>query len=184
MNQFEMLISQQISLAILMKTPPLNLIELYNSTVAGLYAADKKYLKCYETIAKTAMSAALSNTLSPEQTNLEDHLSKLSLLIDSQGLKTSRITLVLDDQLFNEAMDCCGFAKQKSILKDIQLLHCAQQILQSKIIRLESLYLTAKELKMEQATNFIYQIKTDNAQTSTDLIAIAENKLYPVAHQI
>lgn len=167
-----------------MKTPPLNLIELFNSTVAGLYAADKKYLKCYETIAKTAMSAELSHTLSPEQTNLESHMSKLSLLIDLQGLKTSRITQVLDDQLYTEAMDCCGFAKQKSILKDIQLLHCAQQILQSKIIRLESLYLTAKELKKEQAVNLIHEIKTGHKQTYSELLEIAQHKLYPLAHQI
>jgi len=167
-----------------MKTPPLNLVELFNSTVAGLYAADKKYLKCYDTIAKTAMLPELSNTLSSEQTNLESHINKLSLLIDMQGLKTSRITAILDDQMFNEAMDCCGFAKQKSILKDIQLLHCTQQILQSKMIRLESLYLIAKELKMEQAFNFIQDIKTDHEQTYSILLEIAQNKLYPMANQI
>jgi ferritin-like metal-binding protein YciE len=184
MNGFEMLISQQIPIARPMKTPPLNLIELFNSTIAGLYAADKKYLKCYADIAKTAMLEELSHTLSPEQTNLENHLNKLSSLIDLQGLKTSRITQVLDDQLYNEAMDCCGFAKQKSLLKDIQLLHCAQQILQSKIIRFESLYLTAKELKMEQAVHSIQQIKADNEHTYADLVQIAHDKLYPAAHQI
>ncbi|TDQ08210.1 DUF892 family protein [Pedobacter metabolipauper] len=166
-----------------MKTPPLSLTEVFNKLLAERFAAEKKYIKSFTEMSDAVLTDELHKALSPEQTDQENHLSRLSLILESQKLKAGRITAVIDDELLKMSTEVCGFMKQKSIMKDIQILHCVQVIEQIKITNYDALYQIALELKLEQAAELLEQTLKDNKNTQAYLSQIAQNIIYPAANK-
>ena len=164
-----------------MKTPPLNLKEVYINAIAELYAAEKKYEKAFEQLSLTAHTPELGSALSPERTEIEQHISRLAIIMEPLKLKPSRITNAIDDELLKLSKEASGFAKQQSVLKDIQLLHCARSIQHHKIAAYESLYLMAQAMKKEPAAALLEQSLKDNINTERYLVQLAQNVIYPAA---
>jgi ferritin-like metal-binding protein YciE len=164
-----------------MKTPPLNLSEVFNHYLVEMYAAEKKYIKSFEAMAQTTLTPELGTALSPESINSESHLSRLQLIMESQRLKTIRVTSPLDDELLRTTKEVAGFNKQRSILKDIQLLHTGKTILQMKAGNYEVLYLLALELKLTQQASLLEQSYKDLQNAVAYLKQISQNIIYPAA---
>jgi ferritin-like metal-binding protein YciE len=164
-----------------MKTPPLNLSEIFNQTLIEVHAAEKKYSKSFEAMAQTAFTPELGTALSPESLSSDAHASRLQLIIDSQHLKTVRITSTLDDELLKTMKEVSGFTKQKSILKDIQLLHTGKTVLEMKAGSYEVLYLIALELKLTQQASLLEQSYKDLENCISYLKQISQNIIYPAA---
>lgn len=164
-----------------MKTPPLNLSEVFNQSLIEMFAAEKKYLKAFEAMAQTAFTPELGSALSPESIDIESHSSRLQLIMESQRLKTSRVTSTLDDELLKSAKEVAGFTKQKSILKDLQLLHTGKTILEIKTGNYEMLYLMATELKLTQPASLLEQSFKDLQNAISYLKQISQNIIYPAA---
>lgn len=164
-----------------MKTPPLNLSEIFHTTVTELCAAEKKYLKVYEQLARAAMTPEISAALSPERTDLEQHASRLTLILEQEKLKASRIINPVHEQLIEMSKDKSGFVKQKSLMKDIQILHWAKLITKVKINDYESLHSAALVLKLDKAEILLEQCAKDEANTYAYLLQIGRNIIYPAA---
>lgn len=167
-----------------MKTPPLTLKEVYLQTLSEVYAAEKKYMKCFQQMAEAAYTDELRSAISPEGTELENHLSRLSQIMEAMNLKTSRITASLDDELLVLGKEVCGFQKQQSVLKDIQILQTATQLVQIRIAAYESLYLMAMALKMDNASVLLEQCFKDYKNTVAYMSQIAQNIIYPAAQRV
>ncbi|WP_316810665.1 DUF892 family protein [Pedobacter heparinus] len=164
-----------------MKTPPLNLNEIFQASITELCATEKKYLKVYEQLARAAMTPEISAALSPERTDLEQHTSRLTMIIEQEKLKASRIVNPVHEQLIDMSKDKSGFVKQKSLMKDIQILHWAKLITQVKINDYESLHSAALALKLDKATILLEQCVKDEANTYAYLLQIGRNIIYPAA---
>ena len=164
-----------------MKTPPLNLSEVFNHSLIEMYAAEKKYIEGFEAMSQTTLTPELGTALSPESINSESHLSRLQLIIEFQRLKTIRITSTLDDELLKRIKEVAGFNKQKSILKDIQLLHTGRTIFEMKAGNYEVLYLLAMELKLTQPASLLEQSFKDLQNAISYLKQISQNIIYPAA---
>ncbi|MBC7567336.1 MAG: DUF892 family protein [Pedobacter sp.] len=164
-----------------MKTPPLNLSEVFNLSLVEMFAAEKKYIKAFEAMGQTAFTPELATALSPDTNNTESHISRLQLIMESQQLKTFRITSTLDDELLKKTKEVVGFAKQKSILKDLQLLHTGKTILEMKAGSYEVLYLLATELKLGQPASLLEQSYKDLQNSIAYLKQISQNIIYPAA---
>jgi hypothetical protein len=74
-----------------------------------------------------------------------------------------------------------GFTKQKSILKDIQLLHTGKTVLEMKAGSYEVLYLIALELKLTQQASLLEQSYKDLENCISYLKQISQNIIYPAA---
>jgi ferritin-like metal-binding protein YciE len=164
-----------------MKTPPLNLSEVFNHSLVEIFAAEKKYNKSFEAMMQTAYTAELGTALSPESIGMDNHASRLQLIIESQRLKSSRITSTLDDEMLKRAKEVSGFNKQKSILKDIELLHTGKAILEMKAGSYEVLYFLATELKLTQPASLLEQSFKDLQNAISYLKQISQNIIYPAA---
>lgn len=162
-----------------MKTPPLKLEEIYNQTLSELLAAEKKYAKIFEQMASAAFIDELRKGISAEATEIDSHIDRLTQVISIQKLKVSRVTSAIDDELMKMSKEVCGFIKQQSVLKDIQILHCAKTILAYKIAAYESLYLMAKAIGKDHAFMLLEQSFKDNQNTYGYLTQISQNILYP-----
>lgn len=166
-----------------MKTPPLNLLEVYTKTIAELYAAEKNYEKAFKELSDTAFTPELATALSSENTGIEQHISRLAMIMEPLKLKPSRITNAIDDELLKFSKEASGFAKQHSVLKDIQLLHCARSIQHQKIAVYQSLFLMATAMSSEPAAALLEQAFKDNVNTDGHLAQLAQNVIYPEAVQ-
>ncbi|TDO23928.1 DUF892 family protein [Pedobacter duraquae] len=166
-----------------MKTPPLTLNEVYLQTLSEVYAAEKKYMKCFQQMAEAAFTDELRSAINPEGTDLENHLSRLTQIMETANLKTSRITSALDDELLVMGKEICGFQKQQSVLKDIQILQVATQLVQIRIAAYEALYQMATALKIEKAAVLLEQCFKDYKNTVAYLSQIAQNIIYPAAER-
>jgi len=164
-----------------MKTPPLNLSEVFNHSLIEMFASEKKYIKAFEAMSQTAFTSELTTALSPESISAEDHLSRLQMIMDFQHLKTNRITSTLDDELLKQAKEVAGFTKQKSIFKDLQLLHTGRIILEMKAGNFEVLHLMALELKLTQPASLLEQSAKDLQNAVAYLKQISQNIIYPAA---
>ncbi|MGY4384735.1 ferritin-like metal-binding protein YciE [Pedobacter sp. UYP24] len=164
-----------------MKTPPLNLLEVISNTVSELYATEKKYLKTFEQLADASHTDELRAALSPAGTEIENHISRLSQIMDLLKLKPSRISAEIGEELMKMAKEVSGFKKQQSVIKDIQLLQCAKMIILVKIGVYESLHFIASTRKMEAAALLLEQTLSDNKNTAAYLCQIEQNILYPQA---
>ncbi|RZM30006.1 MAG: DUF892 family protein [Pedobacter sp.] len=167
-----------------MKTPPLTLKEVFVQTLSEVYAAEKKYMKCFQQMAEAAYTDELRSGINPEGTELENHFSRLSQVMEIMSLKPSRITSSLDDELLVLGKEVSGFQKQKSVLKDIQILQGANQLMQIRIVAYESLYLMAAALKIEKGASLFEQCYKDYKNTVAYLSQIAQNIIYPAAQQV
>lgn len=132
-------------------------------------------------MSQTTLTPELGTALSPESFNGESHVSRLQLIIDFQKLKTIRITSTLDDELLKRMKEVAGFSKQKSILKDVQLLHTGKTILEMKAGNYEILYLLALELKLTQPASLLEQSFKDLQNAIAYLKQISQNIIYPAA---
>jgi ferritin-like metal-binding protein YciE len=164
-----------------MKTPPLNLSEVFNHTLIEMFAAEKKFSKGFESMSLTAFTPELATALSPDSVSTEEHLSRLQLIMDFQKLKATRITSTLDDELLKNIKEVAGFTKQKSILKDLQLLQTGKIVLEIKAGSYESLYLMALELKLTQPAALLEQSYKDLQNGIAYLKQISQNIIYPAA---
>jgi len=130
---------------------------------------------------QTAFTPELATALSPDTNHSESHVSRLQLIMESQRLKTFRITSALDDELLKITKEVVGFTKQKSILKDLQLLHTGKTIFEMKAGSYEVLYLLATELKLSQPASLLEQSYKDLQNSIVYLKQISQNIIYPAA---
>jgi ferritin-like metal-binding protein YciE len=164
-----------------MKTPPLNLEELFRSQITELHATEKKLVKGFESLWTSSLTDELRSALSPERSDQLTHVERLAMILQSLKLKASRDSDTLSEVLLQQLSEVTGYKKQKDLFKDIQILHCLKNIYSIKIARYSSLQLIAEIIDMKPTAALLAQSLQDSRNNFAYLIQIEQNIIYPGA---
>ncbi|WP_256004063.1 DUF892 family protein [Pedobacter deserti] len=162
-----------------MKTPPINLIDVFQEMVSACYASEKKYEKLFEQLSENAATDELKSCLSPTRNELAQHVDRLAQILKWLKLRPSRIMSNTDETLMAMAKEACGYKKQQSPHKDVQILQAAKLITFHKISLYGSMEKMAEALKMENAATLLAQSAEDNRNAGAYFTQIEQNILYP-----
>jgi len=162
-----------------MKTPPNNLLEVFNETVLACYATEKKFIKLFEQFSDLALTDELRSCLSPARNELQQHIDRLAQVLKSLKLRPHRISTPSDEALLTLGKEVCGYKKQQSRYKDVQILHAAKLITYHKIALYGSMEQMAAALSMEDAASLLGQSMEDNRNAGAYFMQIEQNILYP-----
>jgi ferritin-like metal-binding protein YciE len=164
-----------------MKTPPLNLEELFRSQITELHATEKKLIKGFESLYASSQTDELKSASSPERSEQLTHVSRLAMILQSLKLKASRASDTVSEALLQQLPEVTGYKKQKDVFKDIQILHCLKTIYSIKIARYSSLQLIAENIDKKPMTTLLAQSLEDSRNNFAYLIQIEQNIIYPAA---
>lgn len=164
-----------------MKNPALNLSTIFHNSLADLYLAEKKYLKCFEQMVKASSTNELRRALSPAGTEIENHISRVQLVMKIVKIKPSKLVSKIDQELLNLAKEATRSFKEDSLSRDIQILKCAKTINLVRAGYYESIYLMASAQNLEPVIPLMEQCFKDNHNTAGYLSQIEQNIIYPAA---
>lgn len=154
-----------------------NLTEVFKTCLSEQLAAEKKYIKALEKLPKVLLTDELKSAISPQATDIENHISRLSRALDAVKQKPQSAISSIDEELLNLLKAPAG--KAASLLKDIQLLHTLKLVFTVKVSRYESLYQMAVALGHEEYALLLEQCSKDNQNTFAYLNQVAQNVIYP-----
>ena len=164
-----------------MKTPPLNLEELFRSQITELYATEKKLIKGFKSLYASSQTDELKSASSPDRSEQLTHVSRLAMILQSLKLKASRASDTVSEALLQQLPEVTGYKKQKDVFKDIQILHCLKTIYSIKITRYSSLQLIAENIDKKPMATLLAQSLEDSRNNFAYLIQIEQNIIYPAA---
>ncbi|MES2454821.1 MAG: DUF892 family protein [Bacteroidota bacterium] len=167
-----------------MKTPPLNLEELFRSQITELHATEKKLLKSFESLSAATQTDELRSALSAERSAQADHVSRLALVLQSLKMKATRDSDTISEELLKQVSEVTGYKKQQDLFKDVQILHCLKAVYSIKIARYSSLQLIAANLEMKHPAILLAQSLEESKNNFAYLIQIEQNIIYPAAIKI
>lgn len=167
-----------------MKTPPNNLQELFKDLTLQIHASDKKYAKLFSQFSELAYIDELRSSLSPSRNTLEEQNDRLAQILKLLNLRPSRILTEMDETLLALGKEVCGYHKQQSSHKDVQILHTAKLITFHRISTGSSIENMAKSLGLDQISQLLTQSLTDNRNAAAYFMQIEQNILYPAVIKI
>lgn len=153
------------------------LLLAYTQKLKDLYAAEKKYLKCFIQFSSSATAHELKTALSPETTELAMQTDRLKQCMIMQQIKPGKELTEIDTLLLSMGKEAVK-GKPLDTQKDIRILHCAQTILKVKIAAYDVLYLLAAALKQEHEAMLLEQCSKDNQNTYGHLLQLSANVIY------
>ena len=162
-----------------MKIPPNSLLDVFNEMTLEIHATEKKFVKLFEQFYNLAFTEELRSSLSPERNELELHIDRLAQVLKSLKLRPHRISSSIDEALLTIGKDVCGYKKQQSKEKDVQILHVAKLITYHKISLYGSMEQMAKALKLDNTAKLLAQSLEDNKNAGAYFTQIEQNILYP-----
>jgi len=153
------------------------LTEIYKSLLAEQLAAEKKYQKSFSKIPASAQTDELKSAVSPDATDIESHISRLSRAMESVKQKSQTQIPALDETLLENLKQCLG--KGSSLVKDTGILNILLAIFNLKVARYESLHRMATAIEQPEYALLLEQCSKDNQNTFAYLNQIAQNIIYP-----
>ena len=162
-----------------MKIPPNSLLDVFNEMTLEIHATEKKFVKLFEQFYNLAFTEELRSSLSPERNELELHIDRLAQVLKSLKLRPHRISSSIDEALLTIGKDVCGYKKQQSKEKDVQILHVAKLITYHKISLYGSMEQMAKALKLDNTAKLLAQSLEENKNAGAYFTQIEQNILYP-----
>ena len=166
-----------------MKTNELNLAEVFKFMLAEQLAAEKKYQKFFDKLPKLIYTDEMRLAISPGETDIESHISRLSRAMETLQQKTTS-NLADPDQKFLESLKTVSAGKTVSLYKDIQLLEIFKALYNFKVSRYDSLYRMAAVLGHEEYAMLLEQCSKDNQNTYAYLNQVSQNVIYPEAREL
>ncbi|SEB09966.1 DUF892 family protein [Pedobacter hartonius] len=160
-----------------MDTDALILPDIFKNSLAEQLAAEKKYLKVLEKISGSLMTDEFKSAISPSETDIESHISRLSGSMAALKQKSAAKPSVIDDELLSMLKAHSG--KGQSILNDILILHIIKLIFSIKVSRYESLHRMASALGYQEYAMLLEQCSKDDQNTIAYLNQIEQNVMYP-----
>ncbi|CAM3959368.1 Ferritin-like metal-binding protein YciE [Pedobacter westerhofensis] len=154
-----------------------NLTEVFKTCLSEQLAAEKKYIKALEKLPKVLLTDELKSAISPQATDIESHISRLSRALEAVKQKPQAAISSIDEELLNMLKAATG--KGTSLMKDIQMMQTLKLIFTVKVSRYESLYQMAAALGHEEYAPLLEQCSKDNQNTFAYLNQVAQNVIYP-----
>lgn len=162
-----------------MKTPPNSLSDVFNEMMLELHASEKKFIKLFEQFSDLALTDELRSSLSPTRNELEQHVERLAQVLGSLKLRPHRLSSTINEAFLALGKEVCGYKKQQSREKDVQILHVAKIITYHKLSLYGSLEQMAIALGKGDAAKLLEQTLEDNKNAGAYLTQIEQNILYP-----
>jgi len=165
----------------LQKIDVTNLNEVFKTCLSEQLAAEKKYMKALEKLPKVLLTDELKSAISPQATDIDSHLSRLTRAMEAVKQKPQAVISSVDEELLNTLKTVAG--KGASLLKDVQILHVLKLIFILKVSRYESLNQMAAALGHEEYAMLLEQCSKDNQNTFAYLNQVVQNVIYPEAQK-
>ena len=162
-----------------MKTPPNSLLDVFNEMTLEIHASEKKFIKLFEQFSDLASTDELRSSLSPVRNELEQHIDRLAKILKSLKLRPHRNSSSINEALLALAKEVCGYKKQLSREKDVQILHVAKLITYHKMALYSSMEQMALALKLDAGEKLLAQTLEDNRNVGAYFTQIEQNILYP-----
>ena len=152
-----------------------NLSSLFINAIDDLLVSEKNGAKTYSNYVKAAFTPELSKALSPDQTNIKNHIQRLNMI---KGL------LVSDKNKINASyiveLASVKISKtNKSATQDVRLISVALQYQGIKLANYEILHNLALATSNDQAVILLEQCIKENQDTSIWLRQILKNIVLP-----
>jgi ferritin-like metal-binding protein YciE len=160
-----------------MKNVSPQLTDVFKTMLAEQLAAEKKYHKFFDKLPKLIHTDEIRLAISPGETDIESHMSRLTRTLQSVKHKASSTLPVFEDELLKTLKSAAG--KSASLLKDLQLLEILKTVYNLKVSRYDSLYRMAAALGLEEYAILLEQCSKDNQNTYAYLNQISQNVIYP-----
>lgn len=167
-----------------MKTPPNNLQEVLQNMLTETQASGIKYEKLFKEFSDLAHTDELRSCLSPDRNDMEEQNSRLLLCMQALQLRPSRIIADLDETLLAIGKEVCGYKKQQSFHKDIQILQSAKSICLQRVGSYSSMEQIANSLKLDKIESLLAASLEDSRNAVAYFIQIEQNILYPAVAKI
>ena len=167
-----------------MKTPPNNLQDIFKELVLQMHASEKRYMKLFSQFSELAYTDELRSCLSPSRNTLEEQTDRLAQVLKLLQLRPSRIITEMDETLLTLGKEVCGYQKQQSPHKDIQILYAAKLINYNRISTGSSIEQMSAALGLDQISPLLAQSLEDNRNAAVYFMQIEQNILYPAIVRI
>lgn len=161
-----------------MKTPPISLKEVFEVMIIDSLAAELKYSKLFEQFSTLTATAELGTLLSPDKNEFDQQIERLKLIVKQLVLRAIRECSDVDEVFLKLGKDICGYKKQRSGFKDVQILALAKQITFHRIAVFGTLAAIAAELHVDPA-GLLNQTVEEIRNTAAYINQIEQNILYP-----
>ncbi|MET1054157.1 MAG: DUF892 family protein [Pedobacter sp.] len=161
-----------------MKNSVPNLTETFKTMLSEQLAAEKKYFKILDKLTKAVYTDELQLAISPGETDIESHISRLSRAMAAVKQKAQVASSAIDEELLN-TLKTAAAGKTTSLAKDLTLLEIFKLIYTLKVCRYDSLYRMAAVLGHEEYAMLLEQCSKDNQNTYAYLNQISQNVVYP-----
>ncbi|MES2827927.1 MAG: DUF892 family protein [Bacteroidota bacterium] len=162
-----------------MKTPPNNLKEAFETLLLPTQAAELKYAKLFEQFSTLSETSELAALLSVDRNEFGQHIDRLKMLFKQLGLRAVRECSELDENFLVLGKEICGYKKQRSGLKDVQILGLAKQITFHRLAVYGTLDAMASALGADEVGLFKQTVE-EIRSTGGYFSQIEQNILYPV----
>lgn len=159
------------------KTDAVNLTENFKTMLSEQLAAEKKYSKFFEKLPKSIYTDEMRLAISPAETDIESHISRLTRAMASLKQKPQAASSGIDEEMLQNLKATAG--KGTSLGKDMELLEILKLIYTTKVSRYDSLYRIAAALGQEEYAMLLEQCSRDNQNTYAYLNQISQNVIYP-----
>ncbi|RZM22524.1 MAG: DUF892 family protein [Pedobacter sp.] len=161
-----------------MKTPPNNLKDAFEALLIPSLAAELKYAKLFEQFSGLAVTAELGTVLSPARNEFDQQAERLRLLFKQLKLRPVRECLQVDEVFLAMGKEVCGYKKQQSLYKDIQIISLAKQITYHRIAIYSILDVMAGGLRADDV-GLLKQSCEEIRNSAGYFSQIEQNILYP-----
>ena len=168
----------------LMKTPPNNLKDIFIESILQAHASSKKYAKLFEQFSELAYTDEIRSALAPSRNTLEEQTERLAQILKLLQLRPSRILNEMDETLLTKGKEVCGYQKQQSLHKDVQILLLSKLISYHKISIGSSIAEMSRVLGLDQISQLLTQSVSDDKNAAAYFLQIEQNILYPAVAKL
>jgi ferritin-like metal-binding protein YciE len=162
-----------------MKIDSSELTGIFKQMLADQLAAENKYLKVADKMAKNIFTDELKSAVSPTATDIESHISRLTRTMEAVQQKKQSKPGVIDVQLLELLKESAG--KGPSVEKDVRILHIFKLLFSTKVSRYDSLFRMAAALEFPEHALLLEQCSKDNQNTYAYLNQVEQNVIYGVS---
>jgi ferritin-like metal-binding protein YciE len=162
-----------------MKTPPNSLTDVLNELILTCYASEKKFSKVFKDFSEQALTEELRSCLSPARNELDQQEDRLAQILKSLKLRPHRISSPIEEVLITLGNEVCGYKKQQTRQKDVQIIHAAKLITYHKVSTYGSLVMLATSLNLGDIAKLLSQSYDEIKNAGAYFSQIEQNILYP-----
>lgn len=141
-------------------------------------------MKLFEQFSELAYTDEIRSCLAPSRNTLEEQTDRLAQILKLLNLRPSRIIAEMDETLLTMGKEVCGYQKQQSLHKDVQILLLSKLISYHRISIGSSLAEQSRVLGFDQICQLLTQSVSDDKNTAAYFLQIEQNILYPAVAKL